>query len=199
MVPRQKLRAVQHGHVVIVDGNQMFARPGPRLVDALEFLVGLLYNKHELIPNGFPWAQWEPQPAAMPESKSADSSSNDLDAVSIVPSSNSLLNDNNSSQETSSVEAVTVSTSEAQQKLELLQQTSRPKHQLPRCAAQYEGARERQEALQRNWRAAPYLGPDIEEAHAAAIQAGHSTYVDPATGYKVLLCCLTCPPLFLVT
>ena len=198
MVPRQKLRAVQRGHVVIVDGNQMFARPGPRLVDALEFLVGLLYNKHELIPNGFPWAQWEPQPAAIHESKSADSSSNDLDAVSIVPSSNSLLNDSNSSQETSTVEAVTVSTSEAQQKLELLQQTSRPKHQLPHCAAQCEGAHERQEALQRKWRAAPYLGPDIEEAHAAAIQAGHSTYVDPATGYKVLLCCLTCPCLFLV-
>jgi len=45
---RLNLRAVQNSKVVIVDGNQMFARPGPRLVDALEFLVGLLHNKPEL-------------------------------------------------------------------------------------------------------------------------------------------------------
>lgn len=52
------MQAVKAGRVVIVDGNQMFARPGPRLVDALEFLVGLLHNKPELIPDGFPWAHW---------------------------------------------------------------------------------------------------------------------------------------------
>ncbi|KAL0031422.1 hypothetical protein WJX79_010907 [Trebouxia sp. C0005] len=80
----QNLRAVQNSKVVIVDGNQMFARPGPRLVDALEFL------------------------------------------------------------------------------------------------------QDKQEVQQRKWRAAPYLGPDIEEAHAAAIEAGQTTYVDPASGYKVM-------------
>ncbi len=36
---RTALRAVRDKHVVVVDGNQMFNRPGPRLVDALEFLV----------------------------------------------------------------------------------------------------------------------------------------------------------------
>lgn len=55
------------GKVVIVDGSQMFARPGPRLVDALEFLVGLLHNKPELIPKDFPWQYW-------PTSTSTDSS-----------------------------------------------------------------------------------------------------------------------------
>jgi ABC-type Fe3+-hydroxamate transport system substrate-binding protein len=43
--------------VAVVDGNQMFARPGPRLVDAFEFLVGLLNGRPELIPPGFPWAR----------------------------------------------------------------------------------------------------------------------------------------------
>lgn len=39
-------------------------RPGPRLVDALEFLVGLLNNKPELIPAGFPWFYYKPSEAA---------------------------------------------------------------------------------------------------------------------------------------
>ncbi|GLI63002.1 hypothetical protein VaNZ11_005861, partial [Volvox africanus] len=49
------LRAVQSGHVVLVDGNQHFNRPGPRLVDALEWLVGLLTNRPDCMPTGFPW------------------------------------------------------------------------------------------------------------------------------------------------
>ncbi|KAL4421347.1 hypothetical protein ABPG75_010638 [Micractinium tetrahymenae] len=51
----QELPAVKAGRVVVVDGNQMFNRPGPRLVDALEFLVGLLHDKPEVIPAGFPY------------------------------------------------------------------------------------------------------------------------------------------------
>lgn len=39
-------------------------RPGPRLVDALEFLVGLLNNKPQLIPAGFPWFYWRPSEQA---------------------------------------------------------------------------------------------------------------------------------------
>lgn len=44
--------------VALVDGNQMFNRPGPRLVDAFEWLVGWLNNRPELIPDGFPWEPW---------------------------------------------------------------------------------------------------------------------------------------------
>ncbi|GBG79391.1 hypothetical protein CBR_g29540 [Chara braunii] len=54
----QQLRAVQEGRVVLVDGNQMFNRPGPRIVDALEWLVGLLNDKPEVIPPSFPWERW---------------------------------------------------------------------------------------------------------------------------------------------
>lgn len=36
----RELPAVQAGRVVMVDGNQMFNRPGPRLVDAYEWLTG---------------------------------------------------------------------------------------------------------------------------------------------------------------
>ena len=41
-------------HLVAVDGNQMFNRPGPRLVDAFEWLVGWLNDRPELIPPDFP-------------------------------------------------------------------------------------------------------------------------------------------------
>ncbi|KAI3423921.1 hypothetical protein D9Q98_009755 [Chlorella vulgaris] len=51
----QELTAVKAGQVVCVDGNQHFNRPGPRLIDALEFLVGLLHDQPELIPADFPF------------------------------------------------------------------------------------------------------------------------------------------------
>lgn len=54
----RELPAVQQGRVVVIDGNQMFNRPGPRLVDGLEFLVGYLNARAELIPAGFPWESW---------------------------------------------------------------------------------------------------------------------------------------------
>ena len=41
--------------VYAVDGNQMFSRPGPRLVEAFEFLVGILSGVPGLEPEGFPY------------------------------------------------------------------------------------------------------------------------------------------------
>ncbi|KFH63278.1 hypothetical protein MVEG_10688 [Podila verticillata NRRL 6337] len=41
--------------IVFVDGNQMFNRSGPRLVECLEFLVMLLHGREEFEPVGFPW------------------------------------------------------------------------------------------------------------------------------------------------
>jgi iron complex transport system substrate-binding protein len=49
------LPAVRSGQTAIVDGNAMFNRPGPRLADALEWLVGFLHGRPEIIPPGFPW------------------------------------------------------------------------------------------------------------------------------------------------
>ncbi len=57
------LPAVVNGRVAVVDGNQMFNRPGPRVVDALEFMVGWLNGVEHLIPAGFPWARWSPEMA----------------------------------------------------------------------------------------------------------------------------------------
>lgn len=51
----RELPAVQRGRVFAIDGNQMFSRPGPRLVDAFEFLVGVLNDRMELVPKGFPY------------------------------------------------------------------------------------------------------------------------------------------------
>jgi len=53
-----ELPAVRNGRVAVVDGNQMFNRPGPRLVDAYEFLVGILNERPEVIPVDFPWCRW---------------------------------------------------------------------------------------------------------------------------------------------
>ncbi|KAL0049090.1 hypothetical protein WJX82_006101 [Trebouxia sp. C0006] len=145
----QNLRAVQNGKVIIVDGNQMFARPGPRLVDALEFLVGLLHNKHELIPEGFPWSWWETHTNANTHSTA--------DAPSSAGGSSAACNGDSAASCT-------------------------PEQNDPITHAK----QDEQEVQQRKWRAAPYLGPDIEEAHVAAIEAGQTTYVDPATGYKVM-------------
>lgn len=54
------LPAVKDNRVAIVDGNQMFNRPGPRVVDALEFMVALINDRPNLIPEGFPYAMWTP-------------------------------------------------------------------------------------------------------------------------------------------
>lgn len=40
--------------VMLVDGNRMFNRPGPRLVDAFRWLVGWLNDRPEVTPPGFP-------------------------------------------------------------------------------------------------------------------------------------------------
>lgn len=53
-----ELPAVRLGRVALVDGNQMFNRPGPRLVDAYEWLVGWLHDRPELIGAGFPCEPW---------------------------------------------------------------------------------------------------------------------------------------------
>jgi len=54
------LPAVRRRRVALVDGSQMFNRPGPRLVDAYEWLVGWLNDRPEVIPPGFPWRALSP-------------------------------------------------------------------------------------------------------------------------------------------
>ena len=38
-----RLRAVCNGRVVAVDGSAYFSRPGPRIVDSLEMLAGIVH------------------------------------------------------------------------------------------------------------------------------------------------------------
>lgn len=52
------LPAVRAGRVAVVDGNQMFNRPGPRLVEAFEWLVSWLQGRPALCPPAFPWRPW---------------------------------------------------------------------------------------------------------------------------------------------
>jgi ABC-type Fe3+-hydroxamate transport system substrate-binding protein len=64
-----KLPAVRDGRVAVVDGNQMFNRPGPRLVDAFEFLVGWLQDQPGVIPRDFPWCALDSAGQLAPRSK----------------------------------------------------------------------------------------------------------------------------------
>jgi iron complex transport system substrate-binding protein len=50
----RQLPAVKADRVVMVDGNQMFNRPGPRLIDAFCWLVSWLNDRPELTPADFP-------------------------------------------------------------------------------------------------------------------------------------------------
>ena len=165
----------------------MFARPGPRLVDALEFLVGLLHDKLELIPEDFPWSWWDTHADANTDStadvaSSAGGSSaacNGDSAASCTPKQNDPMTHANVSTPGSNPDA-----QPAQQEASHAQQAEQAKQQPDQPSLPVQ--QDKQEVQQRKWRAAPYLGPDIEEAHAAANEAGHTTYVDPATGYKVV-------------
>ncbi len=49
------LPAFGAGRVAVVDGSQMFNRPGPRLVDAFEWLCAWLDDRPGDAPAGFPW------------------------------------------------------------------------------------------------------------------------------------------------
>ena len=65
----KELSAVRLGRVVLVDGDAMFNRPGPRLVDALEWLYSAINDVPEASPVGFP-CEWMPPlvPGAEPPS-----------------------------------------------------------------------------------------------------------------------------------
>lgn len=56
----RELPAVRNRRVAIVDGRQMFNRPGPRLVEAFEWLVAWLNARPELFPPNFPWEPFHP-------------------------------------------------------------------------------------------------------------------------------------------
>jgi len=53
-------RSEQCDAVMLVDGNQMFNRPGPRLIDALEWLAAWINERPEHAPVGFPAEPWRP-------------------------------------------------------------------------------------------------------------------------------------------
>ena len=226
MFCRQNLRAVKEGRVAIVDGNQMFARPGPRLVDALEFLVGLLHNSPALIPADFPWTWWDTQQAttlaeSTPVSPSvhtngragnptADSSSQMANDSNSHIANGNMSVQNGSSSGTSCEDTVDNGTSSPDIRDSTSQSNggkqaaeesgSTPQGTCDKTGQQAAGqagttpkdsdiSSSGQQATERKWGAAPFLGPEIEEAHAAAIDAGQPTYTDPATGYKVAVQC----------
>ena len=54
----ENLEAVRNSKVFVVDGNQYFNRPGPRVVESLEIMAELLHPKHFKIgPEETGWIQ----------------------------------------------------------------------------------------------------------------------------------------------
>ena len=68
------LPAVKSGRVYLVDGDAMFNRPGPRLIEALEWLASILLEKPQFAPVGFPFEVLTPKAAdcGPPEVKAAE-------------------------------------------------------------------------------------------------------------------------------
>ncbi|MCB1749730.1 MAG: cobalamin-binding protein [Gammaproteobacteria bacterium] len=60
------LRAVRDGRLWLVDGNQYFSRPGPRLVDSLEILAHALHPALHPLPAGLPAAEAIAAPPVTP-------------------------------------------------------------------------------------------------------------------------------------
>lgn len=148
--------------MVLVDGNHMFNRPGPRLVDALEWLVGLLHERPDLMPKDFPWKHWVQPDAGAGASVDghAHTSTNGVGlGVGANQSASAADGDSAHDSHANGVQA---------------------NGQGGECGCA--GGVERGERL---WCAPPGLPPDIEEAHEAACAGGKSNYVDPRTGYLV--------------
>lgn len=156
-VRRQGLSAVRAGRVAVVDGNQMFNRPGPRLVDALEFLVGLLHDLPDIIPQGFPWQPWQQQEAVA--NGAAGGAAEHASAAS-APGGAAGADGTASGQE-----------------------ASQGGHAGPDGAAG--GAGHVVWLPVPGTSSWPALSHDIEDAHKAACDAGSSTYLDPKTGFVV--------------
>lgn len=72
------LPAVKAGRVALIDGDAMFNRPGPRLVDALEWLVRYLHQEPALEDN-FPWEPLGSLPASIPETASRQALAEDIE------------------------------------------------------------------------------------------------------------------------
>uniref|UniRef100_A0A7S3TLT5 Fe/B12 periplasmic-binding domain-containing protein n=1 Tax=Emiliania huxleyi TaxID=2903 RepID=A0A7S3TLT5_EMIHU len=66
----RSLRAVREGRVVLVDGDAMFNRPGPRLVDALEWLFSAVHGVPEAAPHRFP-CEWLPPSSSLPRDEAS--------------------------------------------------------------------------------------------------------------------------------
>ncbi len=58
----QRLPAAQAGRVAVVDGEHVFSRPGPLLVQSLECLVEMLHPEAQQAHQGRLW-RWLPSPS----------------------------------------------------------------------------------------------------------------------------------------
>lgn len=54
-------RAVAEGRAFVVDGSSYFNRSGPRVVDGVEILAGLLHPERAPAPPAGTWAGWRPE------------------------------------------------------------------------------------------------------------------------------------------
>lgn len=201
------LRAVREGRVALVDGNAMFNRPGPRIVDAFEWLVALLnegFEGAERTAGGFPWERWV-QPGGSEggpktdASKTKDSSATRVSEGEDVGGAHGTESGNSPAGNGKTVEDASVASSiPATRNKDGVISSSKPsdtKAEPSRSPSNVVPAIDPTPANGTNppggngsesapWRA-PVLSPDIEEAHRVACAKGSQIYRDPETGYVV--------------
>lgn len=163
---------------MVVDGNQMFNRPGPRLVDALEWLAALLHPggggnggsglQQDGMPPGFPW---RPFLAPQQGGETAGAAASSACAATAAPGA-------------AHAKALDVAHDSTRSALEAAGSgvvgvaVPRPDGAVALRAAF-------DSALQGLRRQKAALPADIEDAHCAACAAGSPTYPDPKTRYTV--------------
>ena len=77
------LPAVRANRVALVDGDAMFNRPGPRLVDAFEWVAATLHGAPHLAPANFPVAWLDPAAVAVTDGQAKASKSIDDEIAEI--------------------------------------------------------------------------------------------------------------------
>ncbi|GAQ79005.1 hypothetical protein KFL_000220360 [Klebsormidium nitens] len=201
------LRAVREGRVALVDGNAMFNRPGPRIVDAFEWLVALLnegFEGAEESAAGFPWERWVQPKGSKGVPKLDESEGEGAKATRLMHDEDEGGAHPNGSGKPPAMNGETGGDGSASSNIPAtengddLSDLSRPSAlEAEPLSSKTNGVPAPGSAPANGiappggtdskpspWRA-PVLTPEIEEAHRAACAKGSQIYRDPETGYVV--------------
>ena len=167
-------------------------RPGPQLLDALDWLISLLHNRPDLMPEAFPWRLWQ-QPGGEAQQKKGEEAEQQLlqqqgdeGRQEKAPQQQGLSGAPLVKEEEG--EAAAPAQGEGRCGEGVCDSCCAPSG-LPALGGSASGPLTPLScippAAPPPWACAPCLPLDIEAAHEGACAAGRQTYKDPVTGYSV--------------